>query len=102
MPLHRCVTGEGPPPHDHLVGLVCAAFSCVPSVAEAELDDNGDQVLEILAMRNYLAAKAAYDAIGDLDQAARLRVLADPMVAEVRRTEQLLVEAELAAEAGDG
>ena len=73
---------------------MCEEFTCTPSVAERELDQHADLVLDVMAARAYARAKAAYDGADHLDEAARRKLLNDPLVRQVRE-----IEFELAAEA---
>jgi hypothetical protein len=65
---------------------VCEEFGCVPSVAERELDEHYDRVLDVLWARAYARAKDAYDGSQRLPADERARVLADPLVQQVRDT----------------
>jgi hypothetical protein len=81
-----------------LVSRVCEEFQCVPSVALAELDRDEALVWAVLEARGYARAKARYDAAADLAVDARARLMADPLVAQVRDIEFALVRAKLAGE----
>ncbi len=80
---------------------VCEEFHCVPSVARAELDADFEGVIDVLTCRHYARAKAAYDGMKDLTPEARAKVLADPMVQQVRETEVALAAEALARKRED-
>ncbi len=56
----------------------------MPSVAEGELDEHWDLVLDVIDARAYARAKEAYDRAGQMEEADRRRMMADPLVQEVR------------------
>jgi hypothetical protein len=63
-------------------------------VAERELEINFALVLDVLWTRAYARAKQAYDGQSSLSPEARVMLLADPMVQQVKA-----MDFELAAEA---
>jgi hypothetical protein len=81
---------------------VCQEFSCVPSVAERELDINGPTVLDVLWTRNYARAKAAYDGRAQMSPEALARLMSDRMVQLVRDTDFALIQEALDARKTDG
>lgn len=79
--------------------MVCEAFACRPSEAVCELEEHGELVMRVLWTRNYARAKAAYEQPG-MDPAARLALLADPMVQLVRDTDFALAAEETEGRGG--
>ena len=66
---------DGPLPYAHWIGIVCEAFGCVPSQAEAELDRMPVGFLEeVLEYRSIARAKAMYDAAHEQGGAAVQRL----------------------------
>lgn len=74
---------------------VCEEFHCTPAVAEQELEHDADRVFEILGLRAYAKAKAAYDGIDRLSKNDRAQLRADPLVQLVMETEFEITTREL-------
>lgn len=70
----------------------------MPSVAERELDQHADLVLEVMWCRAYAKAKQAYDGLAKLTPAERSELKADPLVQQVEAVELALVAEEIEAE----
>ena len=77
--------------------MVCEAFGCLPSQAEAELDDHAEMVFDILDLRSYRDAYYRHKQIEALpDLKARNKARAgDEAVAEVIQTEFALRQEEI-------
>lgn len=59
------VDDGSPMPDDWLLSRICEEFQCVPSVADAEFEDDPVRILNILEMRGFARAKEAMDRDGD-------------------------------------
>lgn len=71
----------------------------MPSVAERELNQHADLVFDILDARAYARAKAAYDRAGEMDEADRRRLMADPLVQQVKANDFELPREQMAERA---
>lgn len=77
--------------------MVCEAFGCLPSQAEAELDEHAELVFDILDLRNYRDAYVRHkriEALPDLKSRNKARA-GDVAVAEVLETEFALRQEEI-------
>ena len=68
---------------------MCESFSCVPSVAERELELNPNLVFDILQLRAYAHTKRAIDTAKTDAQKEALNEM--PLVTEVMETEYALL-----------
>lgn len=78
------------PPDAWVIGQVCEAFHCVPSVAERELDQHADLVFDILDLRAYAHAYHRYRGMSGLTKGAQRELMRDPMVQAVMANERIV------------
>ena len=77
-----------------LISRICEEFHCLPSQAVREWDaDDMGLVLDVLELRGYARAKAAWDrATESGDEKAVSRLLQDEAVKRVAETEYALIQ----------
>jgi hypothetical protein len=79
---------------------ICEEFGCVPSEAYREwVDTPTGMVEDILGYRAYAKAKAAYDQKAQMSPEQRSRIMAEPLVQEVREIEFALMQEAMEARA---
>jgi hypothetical protein len=67
-----------------VIGRVCEEFHVTPAAAERLLDEDGDRVLAIMELRSYKRAYDAYQQLDQLDEKAKRKLEADPLVQDVK------------------
>jgi hypothetical protein len=67
-----------------VVGRVCEEFHVTPAAAVRLLDEDGDRVLAIMDLRSYKRAYDVYQQFDAMDDKAKRKLEADPLVKAVK------------------
>jgi len=89
LTLHRALLGEEvDPPDAWVIGQVCEAFHCVPSVAERELDQHAELVFDVMDLRAYAVTFQRVKTMGKRPKDEQREMLRDPLVQAVLANER--------------